>query len=291
VRAIEMPGEDHLSMIRSPAVAGEIVSWLDAIFERHRTATPSFVDPRIPVARLALLASLVLFAGIGVAMGRLSWRGAQRSASGGIGALLSLAFVLLATMPLLAVGSPLAFLGLEVADLTLAHLSLAGVAWLGALALTGRIDRASWRPGVARAAVAGVLGFVATYALLVPMGVVFHRLTPTPERLAVLVGAALAILPFFLAFELGLRRGNTFTAALLGLDGRVVILGAMWLAIRIGVFPQVLALLLPLFAVAFVLIEVVAVAVYASSRNVVAIACFEALWVAWALASTMPIRW
>ena len=38
-------------------------------------------------------------------------------------------------------------------------------------------------------------------------------------------------------------------------------------------------------------VEIVAVAIYASSRNVVAIACFEALWVAWATAVTMPIRW
>jgi hypothetical protein len=286
-----MPGEDHLSMIRSPAVAREIVAWLDGIFSRRRATAPSFDDPRLPVARLGLLAALVLLGGIGVAVGGLSPLGVQRSASGGISALLALAVVLLATMPLMALGSPLSFLGLEVGDLTLAHMSVAGVLWLGGLALTGRLDAASWRPGAGRAALAGAVGFVAVYALLVPLGVVVHRLTPTPERLAVMVAAALAILPFFLAFELGLRRGGAFTAALLGLDGRVVLLGATWLAIRIGVFPQVVILLLPLFALGFVLVEVVAVAIYASSRNVVAIACFEALWVAWATAATMPIRW
>ena len=291
VRAIEMPGENHVSMIRSPAVAREIVAWLDGIFSRQRTTAPSFVDPRMPVAGVGLLAMLVLLAGIGVAVGGLSPLGAQRPASGGLGALLALAIVLLATMPLMALGSPLSFLGLEVGDLTLAHMSVAGVLWLGGMALTGRLDGASWRPGAGRAALAGAAGFVAVYALLVPLGVVFHRLTPTPERVAVMVGAALAILPFFLAFELGLRRGGAFTAALLGLDGRVVLLGATWLAIRIGVFPQVVVLLLPLFALGFVLVEVVAVAIYASSRNVVAIACFEALWVAWATAATMPIRW
>ena len=291
VLALEMPGEDHLSMIRSPAAAREIVGWLDHVFERQRPAPPTFVDPRLPVAGVGLLAALVLLAGIGAAVGRLAPAGAARPAVGGIGALLALAVVLLTTMPLLAMGSPMTFLGLEVGDLTLAHMSLAGVAWLGALALTGRLDRAAWQPGAARSAICGGLGFVAVYALFVPLGVVFHRLTPTPERLAVLVGAALAILPFFLAFELGLRRGGPFTAALLGLDGRVVLLGVTWLGIRIGVFPQVMILLLPLFAAGFVLVEIVAVAIYASSRNVIAIACFEALWVAWATAATMPIRW
>ncbi len=291
VRAIEMPGEDHVSMIRSPAVAHEIVAWLDGIYARQRTAPPSPHDARLPVAGVGFLAMLVLLAGVGAAVGTLAPPGARRTAVGGIGALLSLAVVLLATLPLLALGSPLSFLGIEVGELTLAHMSLAGVTWLGGLALLGRLDRASWQPGAARAALAGAAGFVAVYALLVPLGVVFHRLIPTPERLMVTIAAALAILPFFLAYELGLRRGGTFTAALLGLDGRVVLLGATWLAIRVGVFPHVVILLLPLFAVGFVLVEIVAIAIYARSRNVVAIACFEALWVAWATAATMPIRW
>jgi dienelactone hydrolase len=291
VRAVEVAGEDHVSILRSPLAAGEIIAWLDGIFGRQRPSPLSLVDPRLSVAGVAFITMLVLLGGIGVAVGRLVPQGPQRTASGGIGALAGLAIVLLATMPLMATGSPLAFLGLAVGDLMMGHLGLAGVAWLAGLALTGRLDRESWWPGAGRAALAGSLGFVAVYAVLVPLSVVFHRLTPTPERLAVLVASALAILPFFLAFEIGLRRGGTFTAALLGLDGRVVILGATWLAIRIGVFPQVVSLMLPLFAVGFFLIEIVAVAVYASSRNVVAIACFEALWVAWSTAATMPIRW
>jgi hypothetical protein len=41
------------------------------------------------------------------------------------------------------------------------------------------------------------LGFVVICAMQIPGGAVFHRMTPTPERLNAAIIAALALIPFF----------------------------------------------------------------------------------------------
>jgi hypothetical protein len=55
------------------------------------------------------------------------------------------------------------------------------------------------------------------------------------------------------------------------------------------VLPFVLILILPIIAIALVLIEIFAASAYSASRNLALIAIFETLWFAWMIAAANPI--
>jgi dienelactone hydrolase len=290
VRTIEVAREDHVTILWSEVAAREILAWLDAVCGVSRSAPVTLDDPRRPAAGLAVLLAIVLLAGIGYAIGRLAPLPPPQRDGRGFAGLARLLVALLATLPLLATGSPFTFLGLEVGDLTIAHLGIAGLGWLVGLAIAGRLDGA-WRPVLGRSIATGLVAFVAVYVVFVPVTVTFHRLTPTPERLVSQIVATALLLPFLLAFELDIRRGGAVRSSLLALAGRAITLGCTVFGVRAGVLPGVVMLMLPTFGILFVLFEVVAIAAYRTSRNVVAIAALEAAWLAWSAAATMPIRW
>jgi hypothetical protein len=57
-----------------------------------------------------------------------------------------------------------------------------------------------------------------------------------------------------------------------------------------GIFPGVIGLAIPILIALFLLFEVLAASIYATSRNVVLIALIESAWLAWILAATAPIK-
>jgi dienelactone hydrolase len=290
VRLVEMPGEDHVSIVSSEPAAREIITWLDGIFGVARAEQPELGDPRLLTAGLALLAFLILLVPIGFVCGRLAPTLPERPAEGGVRGLIALAAALLASMAFLTAATPASFLSLQVYDVVVSHLLLAGVFLLAGLALRGDLselrDGARWRRSLGPAAVA----FLVVYVLLAPLGVVSHRLTPTPERLAVGIVAALLLFPFFLAFELQLRRGSAGRALLFGLLGRALILLVTYIGVLAGVLPPVVLLMLPVFAFTFVMVELLAASLYARSHDVLLVAMVESLWLAWIFAVTAPIR-
>jgi hypothetical protein len=48
-------------------------------------------------------------------------------------------------------------------------------------------------------------------------------------------------------------------------------------------------LVLPILTIAYLMIEIFAASVYSASRNLVLIAVFESLWIAWMIAAASPI--
>ena len=123
-----------------------------------------------------------------------------------------------------------------------------------------------------------------------PVGVVFHRITLTPERTLVFALATLGILPFSLAFQLLLRRGTPLVASLYAVAGRVLVLVMLVAGVRFGVLGRVVLLMLPALAIVFALFEVLAASLYAASRNLVAISLIDAAWLALIIAAIMPVR-
>ena len=125
---------------------------------------------------------------------------------------------------------------------------------------------------------------------LAPLGVLAHHLVPTPERALAALALTALFAPFFLAFETLLRRGSTAMAACLGVAGKVLVLALLVAGVFAGIVPFVVILLIvPLLAV-FLLAEIVATALYASSGNLLASALLQAAWLAWLIAATMPMR-
>jgi hypothetical protein len=58
----------------------------------------------------------------------------------------------------------------------------------------------------------------------------------------------------------------------------------------LGLLPSVVVLMLPALALTFVLFELLAAGVYATSRNVAVIALIDAAWLALIVAVAMPVR-
>jgi hypothetical protein len=87
-----------------------------------------------------------------------------------------------------------------------------------------------------------------------------------------------------------LRRGGLVGATLLGVSGRALVIVAMFVGVRAGVIPPVVMLMIPMLVILFLLFEVFAWGVYATSGNWLVIAVTESAWLAWLAASVLPLR-
>lgn len=296
IRAVEIPGADHLSVIFSSDATREIVAWLDGIFSDPARGAVVLDEPRLPALGVALLGLVLALPGIGWAVGRMARRVSERPGRGGLVGLAALALALGASLALLAAGAPVGFVSLEVGDAIVSLLFAAGVAVLVALATRGRLSPDARLAGAGlglelRAALApGLAGLAGIYLLSLPIGVAVHRLVPTPERAAAAVLSGALLLPFFLAQELLVRRGSVPLAAALGLGARALFVGALLLGVHLSVLPRVVGLMLPLLVALAIGLEIVATAVYATSRNWLVIALLESVWLGGVMAALMPIR-
>lgn len=290
VRVVEVPGADHATIVWTGTAAREIRDWLDAAFGIAPRTDPIAPEPRFTAALLCALAMLVVLPGVGLVIGRLVPRAEERSGEGAFAGLGWLALGLVATMPLLAADTPASQLSIEVGDVIVSHFALTGIALLVVATLRGETPLAGILRAPAPHLVGATVGVIAAYLLSLPLGVVVHRITLTPERTVVFVASALALLPFAFAFQWLLRRGPPARASLVSALGRVLVLGALALGVATGLLSFVVILILPALALVFVLIELLASSIYATSRNLTVIALIDAPWLAFIVAASMPIR-
>ena len=290
VRAFEVADTDHLDIVWSDVAAREIVAWLDGIFGVELPADRVPGDPRMAAVLLIAAALLCVLPGLGQVVGRLVPAMPEPPARSPALGLLTLVAALAATMPLLAVGAPGVLLSVEVGDVVVSHFALCGIALLILLALRERVPTAAVAANPLPTILGAAVAVIAVFVLVVPLGVVVHRLTLTPERMLVFVLTGLAMLPFAVAFQLLLRVGRPLVASLTAIGGRALALLVLFADVRIGVMPGVVMFMLPSLVLALCFIELLAAPIYAASRNVAAIALIDAAWVALIVAAVMPVR-
>jgi len=191
-------------------------------------------------------------------------------------------------MPLVATHPPAFFVSLAVGDVVISWLGLAGGVML-VFALRNRLGWECVGEHLGTTLLAALAAFAAIYAMLVPIGAVFHRLTPTPERLLATVLCSILLLPFFLAFEMIVRRGSVATSTIRGVVGRAIILAVLAIGVNIHLLPFVMILVLPSLAMVLVFFEVFAASAYSASGNLLTIALVESAWLGWFTAAIMPI--
>jgi hypothetical protein len=179
--------------------------------------------------------------------------------------------------------------GLDTGDVLISWLSIAGLAMIGTLALRGGLRWVNFQEGLASTVLTTLLGFALIYAIQVPREVTLHNLSFTPERFIAFMFSVLLLVPFFLSFEILVRRGGPWVSPLLGLAGRTIIILALILGLSVHVIPPVVALLLPIFVLFMVEFEIVAAMIYASSGNLAVTAFIESAWLAWMIAAIMPV--
>jgi dienelactone hydrolase len=290
VEAVRVPGENHISMVYSTAVASTIVKWLDGVFGTTRTAPINLSEPRLKVRSVALFLFTFVLIGIGRVSGALVERWAERpaGADGWYGELV-VAIALLAAMPLVATNLPLGFFPLIVGDAQMSWLIAASVVAIGYLGINGRLDWGRTRDGLGATIFAGLLAFAAIYLCMNAISITLHRFSLTPERFLMLIAGTLMLLPFWYAFELLVRRGGVVISTVLGLVGRAIVIALMGAGIALGILPFVIALVMPILIPIFVAFEIFAAAAYSRSRNLALIAIVETLWFVWLIAATNPI--
>lgn len=293
VRAFEAPGTDHLSVIFDEDATQEVIAWLDTVFAR---TSPEGIahDPRLRVFGIAMFAFLLTLPGVGWIAGRLAPRFEPRPLAPALGGFAILALALLLGLAIVSAGSPAGFVSMEVGDPVASLFAAAGLlAWL-ALTLDARTTRLSGfhepRRALRQAVGPGLVGFATIWLALTPIGVVGHRLVPTAERWIAGCALTLLLLPFFVAFELLLRRGTALTATLCGVAGRVLVLGMLVLGVSLGTLPPVVGLMIPVFALLSIGFESFALGAHVAGRNPFVIAVTESAWLGMIMAALLPIR-
>ncbi len=289
VEAVRVPGVDHVTIVASPAAATTIVRWLDSSFGIARTGSIELKDARRLTARFALIVFVILLVPLGRVCGSMaaSWAEERPGPSGWIG-LLIVGGALLAAMPL-AAANPASFVPILVGDVQISWLMVAGLIMLGVLVLWQPLEWYRVREGVGSAILAGAAGFAVAYVCQVALSVMLHHLSLSPERLMVMVMATVLMFPFWIGFELLVRRGGLAISTVWGSLGRALILILMVVGVSLRVLPFVLMLILPIIGVGFVMMEIFAASAYSVSRNLMLIAVAESLWFAWMLAAASPI--
>jgi len=289
VEAVRVAGVNHVTIITSPEAATTIVKWLDSTFGTPRTGAIELKDPRQRTQRLAMLLFQILLILLGMLCGSMvpRWTDERPGASGWIG-LAILAGALFASMPL-AAADPAAFVPVVIGDMEISWFAVAGLIMLGVLALWRTVDWGRIRDGAGIAIFAGAAGFAVVFVCRVALSVTLHSVSLSPERLMVMAMASVLLFPFWLSFELLVRRGGLVISTVWALLGRALIVVSMVVGVMLNVLPFVLMLILPLLALALVMIEIFAASAYSTSRNLVLIAVFETLWWAWSIAAVSPI--
>src|ERR1700683_4612970 len=290
VEAMRIPGVDHVQIVYSPLATTTIVKWLDSAFGVNRTGPIDTADPRRAATGVAMVLFLILLVPLGRVVGSMAPMWEPRPAGGEAwGGLAIVSAGLFIAMPLVAISSPLAFLSLAVGDIQASSFAVAGLILIASLTFTNNLDWFRLREGFEGVLFAAAIGFAAVYIAMLPIAVTFHRLAFTPERLTMAIVATLFTLPFWITFELLLRRGAMVTSTVLSSLGRVAILLLMAIGVLLRMMPFVVMLVLPSLAILFVMIEIFAASIYSVSRNLVLIAIVEAAWFAWIIAATSPI--
>ena len=289
VEAVRVPGVDHLTILYSTDAATTIVKWLDSTFGTTRTAPIALTDARRRTAGIALFAFVVLLIPLGRVCGSMvpNWAGERPGPSGWIG-LLILGGALIASMPLAAV-NPASFVPVVVGNIQVSWLAVAGLIIFGVLTIAHMLDWYRIREGVGVALLAAAAGFAVAYVCQVAMGVAFHHLSLSPERLMVMAMAAVLLFPFWMGFEWLVRRGELAMSTVWATLGRILIVVLMVVGVSLGVLPFVIMLILPVIVLNMVMFEIFSASAYSVSRNLVLIASFESLWFAWMLAAASPI--
>jgi dienelactone hydrolase len=289
VEAIRMPGLDHITIVNSPEAAVTIVKWLDGAVGMARTGAIEVKDARRGSARFALLMFVILLIPLGRICGSTvpEWAG-ERPGPGGFMGLVILGGALLAAMPL-AAADPAAFVPIVVGDSQISWFMVAGLIILGVIALTHPLEWYRAREGIGAAMIAGLAAFAVVYVCQVSMSMMLHHLSLTPERVMVMAMGAVLMFPFWMGFELIVRRGGLAGSTTWASLGRILILVLTAVGVSMHVLPFVLMLILPILGITMVMIEIFSASVYSASRNLVLIAVVETLWFAWMIAASSPI--
>ncbi|MBV8359566.1 MAG: hypothetical protein JO189_16750, partial [Deltaproteobacteria bacterium] len=291
VEAIEVPRVDHFRILFSDEAANEILNWCDLLFGLTPPAVRDLKDPRMQTQLIVFASFIVLLVPLGLGLGAISPLREHRLTVGAAGwqGLVGLAAVLVASLPLVSTYVPGQFLALDTGDILISWLSVAGLGIISVLAVTDNLRWVKLWKDLDATLLTVLIGVALIYAIQVPRDVTLHNLSFTPERLIAFLFSTLLLVPFFLGFEILVRRGRPRMSPVLGTIGRIIVIFVLIVGLEARIIPPLVSLLLPILVIFMVESEIVSAGVYARSGNVVTAALIESAWLAWMISATMPV--
>jgi pimeloyl-ACP methyl ester carboxylesterase len=289
-RLIEVPGNDHVTILYSEATVANIVEWLRGTWSLPDTSFALSPQGELREGIIAILCGLFLVFPVAgfIAAAVLRVRVPPATARRGGVWMVALAAVI-GGLALFA-GVPLSFFPLAAGNQLLSFLLITGAVYA---VWVGRGATEPPRAGAEhlRAAVLGVTIFGLVYAA---MGMAVSRLlfdlTLSPQRLPWFVLAALALLPLGIGMEAALRPPGGMRSVYRSLAAKALLIAGIALAIHVfGTLPPVLGLMIPSLLIALPIVEAVAARLYMVSGSVVASGTFTALFLAWMPTAIFPI--
>jgi dienelactone hydrolase len=285
---VQVPKVNHVTILWSPVTAQRIIEWLDAACGVKRASAVNLADPRLNTILLVLLLFLILMFPLGRVSGGLAVVRdlPPSSITGAIIGLAVLTIALFAAMPLISIVPPASFISLVVGNSAVSWIAIAGGMLIAFVAIQFPAGLRALAPNKTRSLLVAGLAFAAIYVMSV-YDVTLHRATLMPERFLTMIASALLVLPFFLAFEVLMRRGRIGRATLVSTAGFltvfIVMLAGLALAsIPFGIAPFSIFIL-------FLMMQIFATGVYSVSGDLLLIAAVESLWYARLFAMVMPI--
>ena len=284
---IQVPGVNHVSILWSAETAQQIIKWLDSACGMQRPGDLNLRDARLNTILVVLVLFLLLMFPLGrIAGGLANVQERIPDIAGVPGAVAALVIAMVAAMPLISLVSPGSFIPLVVGNPAISWIAVAGgmLIVFTAVRLPDELRKltAGWRQSL----LVGAIAFGAIYVMS-DYDVTLHRATLTPERLLVMLGSAVLVLPFFTAFEVLLRRGSMGTSTALSSAGFALVYFVMMIGLSLGVLPFGIAP--PAILILFVMMQLFAVGVASTSGDLLLIAIVESLWYARLFAMVMPI--
>jgi dienelactone hydrolase len=292
VKASEVDGTDHLSILYSADAAERIVGWIGRTLGPGAAPEPFTSDGRLAWCALGIAASLVLLWGLAGTLGSFVPRielPAARSPALALGAfaVAQCAGILLAAGadPALGRGS-FGIVPLDLAKDVIGSFAGAGVLLLAwgihreQLSLPPVRDAATWATALCVALGSSLL--LGTF--LEPRGFAW----PTPLRLFWIGVGALLLLPYFASFELVLRTQGRAGAWLPPL-ARLLALVALFAGSALGVVPAQLQGAVPLLFPLFAAFELAAWRLARCAPNPWLAALLQSAWLSGALCANAPL--
>jgi len=290
VEVVNVAGVDHGGIISSPEAARMIIEWLDSASGMKRAGELNLADPRRATTGIALLLFVTLLVPFGRLVAGLAPAWPRREGAGAWAGLCIVTIALVAAVPMSATALPAQFLSIEVVRELFSWLLVAGILMTLWLVLRHSIDWPLMREGMLATFFAAVLAVALLYIVWQPMSVTMHNLSFTPERSLGAAFSMLVVLPFFMAFELLVRRGSLLMSTTASVIGRLIIVVLVFVLAVNGFLPFVVSLFAIPLGIVFVMFEIFAASVYSASANLVLIALVESSWLAWMFAVCMPVR-
>jgi pimeloyl-ACP methyl ester carboxylesterase len=289
-RLVEVPGNDHVTILFSEVPMREIVDWLRGTWGLPAAPFQASPPGTLREGLIGVVTGLLVFfplAGF-LAAAILRIRPVPGKSEPG-GVWMAGVAVLVAGVALFG-GTPLSFMPFVAGNQLVSFFLIAGAIYAVWLRWRQPPVDSSWTERI-RAVLLGIAAFALVYATYgTAVSRLFFNITLDSQRFVWFVCVSVLFLPLGIGLESALRPAGGWRAVVRSLAAKVLILIGLMLAINtFGTLPPVIGLMIPSLAIVLPIIEAVAARLYTVSGSALASGVLTALFLAWLPAAIFPI--